>query len=1461
VTLPSSDNKILTQMLERLFAAMVNGPAMNCRPHSSRQRIDLTQLARLRDQSPGEILLSLMGDARAATITGKVPPPKRAPRVNFGGRFKDPAEDPDLTDEERAAIRAWQDQQSTLTKLRLMTGDAKIYEQDTGVHVLSVGFPLLSLPPGTFGGNRGLATRRVMAPIAFVPVNVVVQSGAKMGVELSCRGDGTDLIVPNASLLAWLEQQTGVAPKELFADDEGEDPWREICELVKHVGTLVDVAPPAIFDPAKRPETLALAPAPKADEDEAGRSIITTAVLGLFPLANQGLLRDSQAMAAGEALTGPVRSFVQVGERFESASPAQPAETPHAVGGRRNFNEDRFVAAADPCQARAVRLARTCRGMVIHGPPGTGKSQTITNIIGDHLMRGQRVLFVCDKRTALDVVANRLDHIGIGNLCAVIHDPQRDQRELYRSVREQLDTLAESRSDEKAEKKLAKIDEEMTAIHAELTRYHTSLMAADPQSGTSFHELVGQWLGISEDSEIQFDAATLADVRPAELEKQESPIHEILQRGTSVEFASNPWRQAAGIGLDSFLARPMNDFRAAMQKCGADAAAADATIDPSIPPFSATGDLKSIAEARLKLADQLEQVMKAPPAAAAAKWIAEPPEAVERMRRRLAEHAGLTQLMQSAPLDAELSLATAASLPTVPQINQDLISLTAYLECARKWYAFLAFGRKREASKVLMKFGMRLGPENAERASAHLNALRARLALQLLNNEITASGPSAGLASDEILGASLISHSRLLDLISEASSLGVRDDVASVLSTSAGGQPLLKGLRLSPSRAATLIQLEQTLGSSKLFDAAWTAAFSAKFRAGDVALATVQKLAETLDTLEGVLRVRAGLSQLSAPVANATSQLVEQNADPESGIGLLRRSVVALEIARRLRDDPQLQGIDAQRMKTRFDRFRTLEKQKRDAVQAAIMHRWTSKQRERLLVGTESRLNGTGADIRRRLTMRGERAMRLRQVIAVGQKIEGGDPLFDLRPVWMASPETVAQIFPRLPLFDAVVFDEASQCRLEEALPVLTRGHRVVIAGDPKQLPPTRFFESALVASDEEELDTDQDLFEAQQGATEDLLAAALGLDIQQSYLDVHYRSRNADLIGFSNEYFYGSRLQAIPGHPSNRREVAPISLEHVGGVYADRTNDKEADRICELVRELLKGSRPPSIGVACFNLSQRDLIVEKLDNLAEEDEAFGRKLAAARERIGEGSFEGLFVKNLENVQGDERDHVIISTTYGPDPNGKFRRNFGPLGREGGGRRLNVLVTRAREQVHVITSIPESAYRALPPVPQGQQAGGAWLVFAYLAYAENLSRKYESDNKEIDSTTTAAEPRLNVRPTQCPSSFAEALARRFIETRRAGSDVYWGNDGFGIDLAMHQPGHEQDVTIGVLCDTSRFTGAGDPVEWDIFRTGIHESQGWQIHRVWTPSFFRDPSGQSETILRESARAEETSQEK
>jgi hypothetical protein len=1670
-------NKVMTKMLERLFASMVNGPSLNCRPHSSRQRIDVTQMEKLRDCTAGDLLISLLGPERRAKVVAKVPPPPPRGALStvpfkLGLSDTEPQEE-ELSEEERAARRAWSDQESVFTKLRVIVEDAKTYEQDTGAHVLNIGFPLLSLPPNSLG-SAGVS-RRIIAPIAFIPVVVTVKHGTRREIEIRCRGEGADLVIPNVALLAFLEKQSGEEAVELFADDKGEAPWRELRELVARVAMLVkaEVSPSILVNGTAGPGAPTAAPgdavaeisppagslqlvaAPRTEDLDAKPSVLFAAVLGLFPLANQGLLRDTQAMLDVAALAGPVESFVRLDATLEVKPPSDTEDAPAVSVDKRPrvFAEERLVTEADPCQAKAVRLARSSKGLVIHGPPGTGKSQTITNIIGDHIARGQRVLVVCDKRTALDVVANRLEHMGLGDLCALVHDPQVDQRELYKGARQQLDDLADATSDAGAERQLERVDSELQRLHAELTTYNDALTKPDDRTRKSFHELVGRWLANFGADAAAIDPKLLAPITLDVLHSREHDVQDLLERAAKVGYPTNPWRGAAGIDLRALLARPMDEFREAMSRCVAAATTADQTAHPAIPPFAGDVELEIQGRARAVLAQELVtlsgevepsvlaiwagrsvqqaqeaqqrltdaarhrdvaksapldpelrqkltavlppageitrswkvlsdyvdsfghwakrfgDVRRKAPAAATqtiAYWLARDPQSAIRAKKKLDDMKSLAEAVEAGGVDRQMLLQFKREPFDVRQLIQWLGTLNQYIESAAKWYAVLNSAPKKQAAPIALFFGVALSPAtagemrefltklrvrlelkadledgilkeplppvptddelmmaysdhrnvlaavtalpvasqstdkaaplrtdpalapadveavhglmsaqmegaakilspyglaisaaDATRLKKFLNGLNSRIFLQQLHDHLTGAVTADGLLGDAVLDRSLSDHHAAVTFVlkcqADPSLTCLAARIKGALADPKLVPTLADGLLRSPARAKAIQELLTAFTATGLFGAPWLGAARDQLLKGEQAQPQGEALAQHLGDVEGVVRVTSGVANLPSPLRDAVTAMIRQSVQAVDGLGELNKAALAAEIALRLRTDPHLQDVDGQRLKTCFDRYRTLDRQKKEQVRDVIRHRWLRVQKQRLLSANGGRLNSLGADVRRRLTLRGERAMRLRQVIAMGRKIEGGDPLFDLRPVWMASPETVAQLFPREPIFDVVIFDEASQCRLEEALPVLTRAARVVIAGDPKQLPPTRFFESAVAVSEDDGIETADQLFESQQGEIEDLLSAALNLEIDECYLDVHYRSKNSDLIQFSNEHFYKSRLQAIPGHPSGRQPVAPLKLHRADGIYEKRCNAVEAQKVCEIVRDLLKRPQPPSIGIACFNLAQRDLIVDKLDELAETDEEFGRLLGTARERQGAGSFEGLFVKNLENVQGDERDHLIISTTYGPNAEGKFYKRFGPLTRTGGGRRLNVLVTRAREEVHVVTSIPQHEYRNLPPVPKGQTPTGTWLLFAYLGDAERMAQEYELAYRVLSQTEVDKTARVEVRqhpdPFQ-PSPLAQSLARRLATDRNLGSDVNWGNDGFCIDLALHHPARAEDVTIGVLCDMSRFTLAEDAVEWDVFRTGVLESQGWCLHRVWSPHFFRDASGGVEAISRD-----------
>lgn len=1445
-------NRFLGKMLDRLLAAIASGPALNCRPHSSRQRVDVAALERLGDIAPAQVLGGLLGPQRSARVVSRV---KRPPAAY--AQQREQSQPPGADGGADPAEQRWREAQDVLRRLRVIADDARNYEQDTGVWVLNVGYPLLSMARDSNGQQRGEGLpRRLLVPVAMMPVSLVVKGAPVDSVEVRCRGGGVDLVSANYALLAWLEQRTGRPGRELFADERGEEPWREICDCVRAVCEMIEIAVPETFAAAEPGEAPPLATAPRAEELDDEPRIIPAAVLGLFPSSREGLLRDMRAMAEGEPLTGVAPAFVRAGESLEKpvgGRASQQAAAPATKDGQRVFADERPVAPWDPFQREAVRLARQTGGLVIHGPPGTGKSQTLTNIIGDHLARGMRVLMVCDKRTALDVVANRLEHLGLAGLLAVVHDPQRDQRDLYRKVREELENLPQRRTDPSAEARLAMVDAELKTVHDELRQLRAAVMGKG-NGRVSLHELIGQWLELIDDTGAD---ASLEEASVEEVDGSAAALCEVFERGLAVEYSANPWRDAVGSDTAAFLARDMGEVRRALDALAEAGAAADRTADARIPPFETGGDVVEEASRRAALAEDLAAAHAHAEREVAQRWAQAEPAAVSAARATLESLEPITRVIRSSPLERELAAQAAASPPRQWMVEQQLRDLEAYLAIADKWHAPLHIGKRRAAAAALRQYGLPFDTAQARRLAAFLNGLRLRLVCQRGLTEAGESGFAAGLAADAAICRAVEENLAVVRALDRARwSRQMYALAARVVGDRSGGAAdAIEGLRLSAGRARAIAQVEAAAERAGLFTDALLESLRGALRRGGTAGRTLAAMRQRADTIADVMRLHALVERLPQKMHGGVRRLLREGAAPEAALRAIRRAAICGEIRRRLRSERILQDADARRVERLLERYRDLERRKQALVRDAVLHLWVSRQKQRLLAGTGTRMNSLGTALRQRLLLRGERALRLRQVVNMGLKIEGGDPLFDMCPVWMASPEAVAQIFPRREMFDVVLFDEASQCRLEEALPVLTRARRVVVAGDPQQLPPTRFFETALATSDAEtpEGEGDQQLFEWAQSEEEDLLRAALNLQIEQCYLNVHYRSRCEGLIDFSNRYFYESKLQPIPAHPSQRPAESPIRVYRPGGVYDRGVNEAEAEQVCAIVKDLLSRRNPPSIGVACFNVQQRDLIVEKLEEAADADEEFASRLEEARKRRGVNSFEGLFVKNLENVQGDERDHVIISTTYGPDENGRFYRRFGPLGAAGGGRRLNVLVTRAREQVHVVTSIPESEYRSLPPLPPDQAPAGGWLLLAYVKFAEETEAAFraaaQAEQGGADAGGSAAAPAVRARQTAYPSAFVRALAGMLAGRWGLAADVYWGNDGFCIDVCVRDPQRSGKPWLGVVCDGARFDAA-DPVEWDVFSDAVHRRQGWRLHRIWTPEFFRDP----DRALREIAEA-------
>lgn len=1422
-----NSGKVLASMLERLFASIAGGPGLNCRPHNSRQRLDWTRLAKLQDADPASLLRVLLGDAASFRVHAKVPQPPDVDETE--------ADESEL-EALRELKRQWADQAGLLAKLRLIVEEARTYEEDTGVWVLNLGFPLLSLPPSSMGAASG--TRRVLAPIAYVPILMSVKTGAGACIDIECHADEVDRVFPNEALLAWLEQQTGEQFGEIFPDERGDNPWKEISECVRAVADKLTIPVPEVFASDAMPTEFDLDNAPNAEDSGETPRIVTAAVLGLFPMANESLLRDTQTLAEDPELEGPIGVFTRGDRRLSDLESEQHVQ--------RHPADDRLVTMADPCQARAVAAARTCAGLVVHGPPGTGKSQTITNIIGDHLMRGERVLFVCEKRTALDVVANRLDGLGLGTLCAVVHDPQRDQKDLYMSIRNQLEQLPDLVTRSVAEQDVVRTSFEIRSIFEDLCATHASLMRSKTGVVT-FTDLVGEWLqGVSVDADVSAFAKDLQHIQLADFDRFHVTVMSLFMRAQACELSVNPWVHARKPSLSTFLAIPMDEHRAAIEKCADAARDFDAWRSDVVPPFDPAEDVLAQAAERSKLAGALSSAASVDEhyrdlwSKRDRTWRTKATQTVESLRAS-------ADALRLSKVDAELWALLRASQPNLNDLARHMTGLESYIAVSDKWWSFLAVGKKKLAAAALSLLGLSVSRTNAERGYALYGTARAIITItSALDSLEGRSTGDMGTPADVL--ERFAAHDTLSAFFASPSGGVSMESLVEVIARGGNAVKLNEGLRQSEDVARRIFALESECTASGLLSDDWMKKRRSLWRSGGSCHSLFEDLRSRVAQLEDVLRCVEEATALPKPIAEATLQLASRHHEFEVAQRVMRRVVLAGEISRRVEKDPVLRNVDAKRIDSLIVRMTKLDADRRIAIKDSILHRWGELHRQRFLAGTRSRMNNVGASVKQRLTTRGKNALRLRRVLELGRTDPDGDPLLDLRPVWMASPETVAQLFSRMPIFDVVIFDEASQLRLEEALPVLTRAKRFVIAGDPKQLPPTRFFESAVSQSEAEEIETEEQLFEVQQSRTEDLLSAALSLDIEQAHLDVHYRSKNPELIEFSNEHFYDSRLQAIPAHPARQSNTPAIRLVSAQGRYEKRVNEIEARRVCEIIKELLARPNPPSIGVGCFNISQRDLISDILDEMCTSDSQFATRLASAREFRSRGAFEGLFVKNLENVQGDERDHIIISTTYGPDANGKFFRRFGPLAMPGGGRRLNVLVTRAREAVHLVTSIPREHYLAIPPIPSGQTPGGGYLLMAYIKYAEELQNTYKQLENAIGAAeeghpeaekAVAAPATIVAGETKSPSILAGATAGAISHRHGRGSIVHWGNDGFSVDVALRDPEKIAGVTSGVLCDWTRFDGADFPVEWDIFKSGVLASQGWTLQRLWSPQVFRD----------------------
>lgn len=1440
-----SRHRILEALQARIYRSLTRSAAMACLPGRSSQRLDWTDLACFDGGDPRVALDCLLGAEARAMFSYKVETIALPTAEEKSGASEEQLAQYALL-EERAKEQQTKDRQ--FMRLSKLVEEARIYEQDTGSYTLFLGYPLLSLP-------RTGQHSRILAPLAFIPVTLELQGLHRRKIVVECLEEGENRVIANPALEAWLAHGQGLRLEGLkLQDNEIEDPVLELRDLTRQIAEAYDLqeAPDPGVAPLQKLGTVDSLPRTPA--------VVPAAVLGLFCLDYQCTLADLEELDGAEEVPPTVAPFLSLdADLMESDAELkgpEESDLPKEPWGL----DDQMILEADPCQRLAVTRARKSRAIVVHGPPGTGKSQTIANIISDNLVRGQRVLLVCEKRTALDVVKNRLDHLGLAKLSAVIHDAARDRVALYKDVRDQLSNLADCPipSDPKAD--LTRVGEEIQRLREDLQQF---LGALHQRTWTgeelSFSDLVGEWLearmvgGIGAGYPQQGSGEEVEDLSPdalaalgglslSRLKAREGEVMELMERAERVGYASHPWVGETEICLGEYrkdferkVAEGLDQALILANQLFAEHPTVVQCRDLLGSARGWVGKLEKLAEFLMDFRSELEQ-----PGCSVDALILQGDAGF--LGSCMEQWPGLKRLADgvvSVPENRDLMEILLEPEWTTKRLAEAQADMETYLQTATGFFGFLRFGTRKRAQEILRDFGLALSPEAADRVRASLRVRRNQLSLSAgLSGVLGVEVPLPRIHGEQALMGLVQRVSRLLDLRKRARDFSARLDRAMGLSfgDQARSMALFQALRQSELYGQRFREFQNHLKSLQVFgESALQRIYEMIDDEPGALVSWLRELARSLPSLELVLRVEQGVKALGPELQPAMQQLLRMSSSSGTRWMKLKEAVLRQKIEALLQAQPILSRLDTQALAFRFDRLPQLQAQYRRLIVEEIQRLWQTKQKKGLLASTGTQLNRQGSELRNRLMIRGVRATRLRQVFSLGAELPYPDPIFDLKPVWMASPETVAQVFPLKPLFDVVIFDEASQCRLEHGLPVVARGQRVVIAGDTRQLPPTRFFESG--ASNRDIDDGEDNLFVQQQTEIEDMLAGALNTRIDQVYLDVHYRSRASELIEFSNRHFYGSRLQLLPPAPGmvGRSRAATI-LHQVDGAYEGRRNRAEAAYVVERVRYYLQQDSPPSLGIVSFNLDQKELIQEQLQGAADEDEDFRSRLEQARNRQGAGFFEGLFVKNLENVQGDERDVILISTTFGRDSQGRFFRRFGPLGQMGGERRLNVLITRARMAIEVITSIPPEIYRQTAPLSSGVKPNGSWYFLAYLQYLDSLRWRTDQENSRAAGGASGAGGN---RP-----PVVEAVIRHFERRSPGRFSAPLGSEGLRLDagvLRLNEDGEAQ-LQGALLVDGPRYHRAPDLLEWDLFRSEVFKHQGWKIHRIWTSELFRDPEG-------------------
>ena len=1179
------------------------------------------------------------------------------------------------------------------------------------------------------------STQARYAPIILIPVEMVRKSAAQ-GYVIRLRDDDPQM---NVTLLEKLKQDFGIVItglEPLPSDEHGID-IRKVLTIMR-----------------------------KAVMDQAYWDVLEAATIGIFSFSQFVMWNDIRNRTDDLMNNKIVRSLMDGKLAWE----AEPLE----IGERVPEENILLPMPADASQLFAIEAACEGESFVLHGPPGTGKSQTITSLIANAMAKGKSVLFVAEKMAALEVVQKRLDKIGIGPFCLELHSNKSKKKDVLEQLRQATEVTKATTAQEFAEKA-----QQIATMRAELDAYAEQLHK-ERTCGSSLYELINSYENYKDAPDIvPFSHQFVRNLVKNDIEKQKIVLERMIAAAKEIGHPHNHPLEAVGCTqysqqLKNDLAPVIDAYLAEIERISPYAEKLAAVWgQPEISDFAGLQRLNEIASHMVcwyQMPSSWAQT--------------DAPELYFRNVTEMAWH-----FLNANKLKTTLLETFREDIFT--QSGEQLFA--EYIAVSGKWFLPKLLGINKLTKKLNIFAN---SPIHKESLQTHIAMLRD---YQQENNVGIEHLNECGNSLDFLNKGSDSDWNEIIRLAGEA------QNSTQELRNMFGNHDFRYAHCGNPQERDAVFGLQESFPAFQKAKTDFDTLLCVGERTAEHWLS--QQAQQSCRVLEHAGELKEWITFQNAAQEAETIGLkavvdcYRSGESHENILPLYKKALLYGLISDAIDSSDTLNTFSGAVFNEKIQQYKRADHQWQELSQQETYCRLASK----VPNFTREAAHSSELGILQRCIKSGGRGVSIRKLFDQIPNL-----LPRLCPCMLMSPISAAQYLdPKREPFDIVVFDEASQLPTCKAVGVLARGKNAVVVGDPKQMPPTSFF--ATNTADEDNIEV-EDL--------ESILDDCLALNMPQTHLLWHYRSRHESLIAFSNSHFYENKLFTFPS--VNDRE-SKVRLIHVDGVFErgkTRTNRAEAEAVIDELKRRCHDGTGQSVGVVTFNSSQQNLIDDLLNEACTTDPELEKWVYDSEEPV--------FIKNLENVQGDERDVILFSIGYGPDESGKVYMNFGPLNREGGWRRLNVAVSRARSEMMVFSTLRPDQIDL-----SRTKAEGVAALRAFLEYADGRDHAVNED-------LVQSRPRSH---DGIADSICTALKEKGYNTQ-----LSVGRSKYRIDIGIVDPQHHDQYILGIMLDGSSYGTARTTRDRELAQISVLSGLGWSIMRIWCMDWWDNPNKELNRIF-------------